>query len=284
MNVSVLASALLAAAWVKGDALGAEGGKAPDPRGCAPLPPWAWQLLMRLSDFKQVLPGVLTAFGAASVLGLLSTAVTLGIPWAEEASDEDSWLGAGASELGLERRWALLLALAFWRAEKMESLLQRTQRACMHAKVVGLGPGIRNGLADPIGWLWPAFWGISRRLALVVVSSFGCSSFLLVVFPAVVFDEFSWWAVAEAQNWWLRRGNTLSPVVDISCQVLDQLHFVPVITRVFFLAVWEYPEVDALLTVCALMWTGHNCHTIYNAFVNELPASARKLFSRSVDE
>eukprot|EP00932_Pfiesteria_piscicida_P012860 SRR837773.24306.p2 GENE.SRR837773.24306~~SRR837773.24306.p2 ORF type:complete len:150 (-),score=29.16 SRR837773.24306:78-527(-) len=142
--------------------------------------------------------------------------------------------------MGFVRRWLLLLGLAFWRAEKMQSLLERLKRVRGSAKSVGLGRAIGNVLTDPMGWSWPGFWGVARRLSLIVVSSCGCSEFMLYVFPAVAMDEFLWWAMAEAQNWQIsRRGAPLPIAVDMICQILDQLHFVPVITRVLFWASWS---------------------------------------------
>lgn len=243
---------------------------------------------MLLSDIKQVVPAIGAFLAADSTVALLSTALTLGVPSGQdEPQQHDSWLGDDAEDLAFGRRWALLLALAFWRAEQMQSLLERTKRACANTKSVGFGRAIGNALANPIGWSWPGFWGIARRVALVAVSSCGCSAFMLTVFPAVALDGFLWWVLAEAQNKYSKRGGkAVPPAVDMVCQIIDRLHFVPVITRVFFLGIAEYSQVSWPLTVCALAWTGHNCHAWHNAVCNELPETFRKLFgeARSDDE
>lgn len=276
MHVSVLASAALAAAWVQGSAAGAEEGKGPPNSS---LPRWVWRVVMALSDWKQVLSPVLALMAAASVKGALWSAFTLGL-----SPDEDPWLAG--EELGALRRWALLLALGIWRADKFETLLQRMQRSATVCSSVGAGAAIKSGFVDPAGWVWPAVWGIGRRLALVAISSFGCTPFLRTVFPATIMDEFLWWALAGFQNRLSKRGVEFPKVVDvILIPLLDTLHLLPVLTRVALLALYEYPQLDALgsrqaaLCVSALAWSGHNAHTMYSVLFADLPETASQLWT-----
>lgn len=290
MDVSLLLSVGLAITWIKG------AGRANDSSEASALSALpkdlssaaqevGWASAMYLHGLNQVLPALLVAAAAASPWRAVSSACYVSLP--EEPGtlpDDGGWLGHG--QLGFARRWALLVALAVWRAEKLESLIQRMQRSVSITKSTGLGPSLKNMLADPWGWAWPAFWGVTRRFALIAISVIGCGPFLQTTFPAVVLDECLWWVLAKFQDLWSRKLTGVPPVFDVVVlPILDLLHFLPVIAKVCMLALLEYPVYEAagssgtLLVISAMAWTAHNCHTLYTTVCVDVPESVQQLMA-----
>lgn len=293
VDASVIASAALALVWLRGAARsagscgpdGTAGAEGAAPKAAALAADAAWRIAALVRSWREMLQVVFTALAAASPLAALVAACSLGLTApAAEGTSSDEWLGPGP--LGLWRRWALLAAITLWRAEKLESLFQRMQRSVSAVRALGPLTSLQRALADPGTWLWPPFWGIVRRVALVAIASFGCVPFVLVALPSVVLDEGLWWALAWFQDLWCRKVCALpDAVVLLVLPLADLVHFIPVLVRVFLLAIFEYPGYEAsavsplLLTVCALAWTAHNCHTVYTTLCVDLPDTARSLYA-----
>mmetsp|Transcript_116443 Transcript_116443/g.324498 ORF Transcript_116443/g.324498 Transcript_116443/m.324498 type:complete len:285 (-) Transcript_116443:45-899(-) len=279
MDTSLVMSAALAAAWTwdKTHSRGQEERRVDSLATAAKQV--AWGSVRGVRSLNQVLPAALAAFAAGSFGSVLSSAFSLGL--AELSMEGAQWLGHG--ELSLWRRWSLVAAVAVWRAEKLESLLQRLQRSSDVIRAAGFSQAVSLAASDPYAWVWPAFWGVARRLALVAVSSFGSVPFMLVAFPAVVLDECLWWLLATVQDLWSRKVFALPAAVDVVIlPLVDLLHFVPVLVRVLLLGIWHYPgygETSWLLVVSALAWTAHNCHTFYTTVFLDVPEQARQLLT-----
>eukprot|EP00439_Symbiodinium_sp_Y106_P074588 s675_g14.t1 len=219
---------------------------------------------------NQVLPSVLVVQAARSVAVVMYAGFTLGLH-----AEGGGWLGDSP---GSGACVAVHCAVLIWRAEKVETLLQRMQRSANVVKDTGLGGCIKNGFAEPWDWLWPGLWGSFRRFALV-----GYGSFVRAALPAVVFDECLWWIVIKCQDAFARKVCALPMTLDlVILPFIDFLHMVPVITKVLLLGVLEYPqntEYPALLILCAMAWTGHNCHMAYTQLFVDLPEQARQLWA-----
>lgn len=284
-NLSILASAMLALAWttgpVRGSAALAAEKEFPGPP-VGRIPDWAWTFLMSMHKFKQVLPIVFACCAATSFSSMLCAGCSLGFAALEDGAP--GWLGD--VELSLIRRWALLAALAVWRAVKLEELLQRMQRSVGVVKVTGFAPAFHNAIHDPVGWIWSPVWGISRRLALVVLTSLGCGPFVSVALPAVALDEFLSWALAQLQHLMGKTGYDAPAVVTlIVFPIIDMAHFIPAISRVLLLGIFDYPEYNTtwncqvLLVASALASTVHSCHAVYSTVCVEIPDMARQLYA-----
>jgi len=283
VDVSVLASAVLATAWIRGASRQSARDAESSAPGTTSLTPQevAWALIMGVRSLNQVLPVAFVMLAAASPVAVILSACSFGLP-DEKAT---GWLGDDP-DIGALRRWAIMAALAVWRAEKLESLLQRIQRSAGVIAVTGFGQCLKSGLADPGIWFWPGFWGSVRRFALVAIASFGHAPFVRIALPAVVLDEFLWWALSKTQDLWTRKVCSLPTAVDLLVlPILDLLHFLPVVTKVFLLGIMEYPAYDSpgayplTLVVCALAWTAHNCHTLHSTVFVDLPEIARQLWA-----
>lgn len=289
VDLSVLVSAALAVTWIFGQSRE----NTQDKEGASAIPKTPADIAIRCAlwvhGVNQLLPAVLLAASAVSPLLLLRAAVTIdfGGLFGEETSsaklEAPDWLGHDA---GFLKHLFLAASLAVWRAEKLESLLQRMQRSVNEVKRTGAASIMSGFVKDPIGYGWPVFWGITRRVALVVVGSCGCIPFLQTAFPAVVLDECLWWVVANAQNLWDRKVCSIPAAVNILVMPLvDLLHFIPVLMKVFFLGLTAYPYYDGasvapgLLVACAFAWTAHNCHMLYTTLFLDLPDSARALWA-----
>jgi len=266
-NLSILFSAVLAVAWSKCSTGPAE-----------EVPKAISKFVMAIRSANQVLPAILVFVAASSWSSVLTAALTFGL------MDSGSWLGSG--DLCLWRRWALLTAVAIWRAEKFESLLQRMQRSVGVLQQTGFSEVLRKAGQDGTGWVWAPVWAIARRVALITVSSFGCTPFVSKVLPAVVMDEFLWWALAQFQGMLGKAGISTHAVFDtIVFPLLDVAHFLPVLIRVFLLGAIDYqtfrttPFCQAVLAMSAFCWTGHNCHSLYSTLFQDLPESARQLWA-----
>eukprot|EP00928_Gymnodinium_smaydae_P086789 TRINITY_DN71216_c0_g1_i1.p1 TRINITY_DN71216_c0_g1~~TRINITY_DN71216_c0_g1_i1.p1 ORF type:complete len:329 (-),score=58.16 TRINITY_DN71216_c0_g1_i1:8-916(-) len=288
IDLSLLASAGLAAAWVlrerqqqqRGSAASATDAGASFATAFAASPGWA--LVMLVKDLNQVLPTVFLVLAAASYYELFASVTSLGL-W-EAAEDGGGWLGS--EDISWGRHVALVSSLTVWRAEKLESLIQRMQRSAGAIRADGAGGALMQGFKDPFGYLWPALWGSGRRAAQIPISTFGSVLFVQTAFPAVAFDEFLWWATAKLQGLFDRHVRALPAVVDIIVlPLVDLLHLVPVIVKVFLLGILEYPGRgdsmghSVLLSVCALAWTAHNCHIFYTTGFVDVPESARQLWA-----
>mmetsp|Transcript_29267 Transcript_29267/g.59041 ORF Transcript_29267/g.59041 Transcript_29267/m.59041 type:complete len:165 (+) Transcript_29267:329-823(+) len=158
------------------------------------------------------------------------------------------------------------------------------QRSAQAVRAAGLGEALKSAVADPMGWLWPPFWGIVRRMALVIVASCGSAPFLLLAFPSVALDECLWWVLATAQDLFTRKVCAVPMAVDIIVlPLLDLVHFLPVLSRIFFLAVFHLPYYSDGMTwwlvISALAWTAHNCHTFYSTAILDVPEQARQLWA-----
>lgn len=284
MNTSVVASAALGAAWTWVAANDHE--SAGSDWSAKSVGKWlVWRAAKELHSYNQVLPAVLTVYAASRPSDAISAACSLGISdLFEETPPNRNWLGQ--DELSSRQYLALMLALTIWRAEKMESLLQRIQRSAGEIKKNSASHIFTSSCKDPGTWVWPPVWGIARRLALISIASFGCVPFVLTAFPSVVLDECLWWALAKVQDLWSRKVCSFPAVFDfILFPLLDLIHFVPVFTNVLLLGLVSYAEYSPpgipayLLIVCAFAWTAHNVHTIYTTLCVDLPDSARQLWA-----
>mmetsp|Transcript_70863 Transcript_70863/g.220137 ORF Transcript_70863/g.220137 Transcript_70863/m.220137 type:complete len:281 (+) Transcript_70863:73-915(+) len=277
MDASVVASAALAVAWTWENTRTLERGPAADLASAAKQATWSGVMCVR--TLNQVLPAGCVLLAAVTPWSAIVSACSFGV--ADLQPGERSWLGEG--ELSVWQHLAILVALTVWRAEKLESTLQRMQRSVGVIRASGVGLALSSATADPVGWVWPAFWGVARRLALVAIGSFGTAPFLLVAFPAVVFDECLWWLLAKAQDLWSRKVCSLPAAVDVVVlPLVDLVHFLPVLSRVFLLAVFHYADHGSgLLVLCALAWTAHSCHTLYTTVFVDVPDSARQLWAAS---
>eukprot|EP00933_Yihiella_yeosuensis_P046165 TRINITY_DN41650_c0_g1_i1.p1 TRINITY_DN41650_c0_g1~~TRINITY_DN41650_c0_g1_i1.p1 ORF type:complete len:294 (+),score=52.23 TRINITY_DN41650_c0_g1_i1:64-945(+) len=277
LDLSFLASALMAVAWIRGISREAAGGGESQKK----LDQIGWMLIMGIRSYYQALPFIFVMLAASSPLAVIYSACSFALP----LDDEEGWLGSDP-DIGFWRRLCLLAALAIWRAEKLESLLQRLQRSAGIIQAKGFGPCVKSAIADPYGWIWPPFWGIFRRFALIVISTTGYAPFVRAVLPATVFDEFLWYAMSQTQDLCARKLKTSTPVVVdvLVLPILDLLHFLPVLSKVALIAVLEYPLYDApgsyplVLACCALAWTAHNCHQLYTTVWHDLPESARQMW------
>lgn len=270
-TISVLLSGVLAVAWVVGDGM--------PPESLVVVP--GWNLAMKAKDMNQVLPTVFALAAAASWPAAIGTAFTIGLV---EESDDGGWLGH--EEFTTFRRVFLLLSLTVWRAEKLGNLLERMQRSVGEVKRVGIASGLSQSVSDPFGYLWPALWGSSRRIAPVCISSFGSAPFLRTAFPAVIVDEFLWFALSKIQGTVDRHVIGVPMFLDVVVlPIVDLLHLVPVIVQVLFLGLFEYPECEIggrpiFLTVCAFAWTAQNLHIAYTTALVDVPESARQLWAQ----
>jgi len=181
-------------------------------------------------------------------------------------------------------RLFLVVSLTVWRAEKLESLLQRLQRSVKVAQKDGLGSCMQSFIKDPMGYGWPVFWAVTRRVSLVVVGTCGCTPFLQTAYPAVVLDELLWWVVANFQNFWDRQVPQYPlPIFAniIVMPIVDLLHFIPVLVKVIVLGATAYPWYEdggtapGLLVMSTIAWTGHNCHMLKTTALDDLPESCR---------
>lgn len=231
------------------------------------------------------LPAALALAAASDPKLFFYSAWPLGFILAGQRPPTLDWFGEGGSW----RHWALIASLSLWRAEKIENLVQRVQRSATYVRECGgVGHVWGSVCRDPYGWLWPPFWGIVRRFALVAVSSFGCEPFARVAFPAVVVDELLQTALAKGEEVWTSRVRAPPAVVsNLVLPVLSVGHFVPVIWQVGLLAFVEYPVYNhpsgdasclpAVLALAAFCWTLHNLHTTYVTVFRDVPDSARQL-------
>lgn len=290
LDLSLLASAVLAVGWSFASARPtpptAEGSAATS-KSAADV---AFACLDWVHGVNQLLPALLLTLAATSPLAAIRAAISFdfgGMLWllGEESKPEGSelgapqWLGGDAGSL---RHLLLALSLIVWRAEKLESLLQRMQRSVKFVQGQGLGSSLGGLARDPMGYGWPAAWGVSRRIALVSISSFGCVPFMQTAYPAVVLDEASYWFVASASNLWERKVSSVPMVVNIVLlPIADLVHFIPVIVKVLLLGLTVYPSYASpgFLVASALAWTAHNLHVVYTTLVLDVPESARQLWA-----
>mmetsp|Transcript_31186 Transcript_31186/g.58531 ORF Transcript_31186/g.58531 Transcript_31186/m.58531 type:complete len:281 (+) Transcript_31186:84-926(+) len=232
-----------------------------------------WRPIMALRSSNQVLPSILVVLAARSMSSVAYSGFTLGLH-----RDEEGWLGELPT---FWERLAVQCAVLIWRTEKVETLMQRMMRSASVVKANGFGACVKNGFADPGEWMWPGFWGSFRRFALIAVSSVGYGSFVRATLPAVVFDECLWWVVSKGQDAFARKVCTLPMTLDVVIlPALDILHMLPVIAKVFLVAITEYPlhaEYPVLLVVCAMAWTGHNCHLAWRN-LTEIPEQMMQLW------
>lgn len=287
MDVSLILSAALAVGWVRGSAVGAEAGRPPKSVR-NPVLGRCWMMLMKLSDMKQVSVAVLMFLASSSLGGLVRVACSLGLPWGASAGDEaprggGTWLGDDWPDRSLGRRLPLLLALALWRGEKLESLLQRVHQTCRHCKRIGWGQGLLRSFKDPRRELLPPAWDFLRRSAVVITASCGCSSLATQVLPAIAMHDFLWWVGSQLQNLCSKKGVSTPIVVDFFVFPLwDQLHGIPALVRLCVLASCDYPKLDApwsnkvVLVVCASVWVVHTLRTMVAA-VRGIVDCARQL-------
>lgn len=300
LDVSVLVSAALAVTWIFGNTRASPQAEASSNEGEAASSPRKTPLDLALGcalwvhSVNQLLPALLLAAAAASPVQAVQAAwpqvgsIDLDHPFGEETVtkiDAPDWLGHDA---GFLRHLFLASSLMVWRAEKLESLLQRMQRSVKVAQTEGVGKCLSSFFRDPYAYGWPVFWGISRRVALVVVASCGVAPFMQSAYPAVVLDECLWWVVANFQGFWDRKVTNypVPAVVNIIVlPLLDLLHFLPVLVKVFFLGLTAYPFYDkagvapGLLVASAFAWTAHNLHMLYTTVFLDLPESARALWA-----
>lgn len=269
VDVSLCFSFVLALLWQRGLAVEETLSSRPVPEQVL------WRAILGLRWTNQVLPSILVVQAARSVAAVMYAGFTLGLH-----AEGGGWLGDSP---GSGACVAVHCAVLIWRAEKVETLLQRIQRSTNVVKDAGLGGCIKNGFAEPWDWLWPGLWGSFRRFALVAVSSVGYGSFVRAALPAVVFDECLWWIVTKSQDAFARKVCSLPLTIDlVILPFIDLLHMVPVITKVLLLGVLEYPqntEYPALLILCAMAWTGHNCHMAYTQLFVDLPENTRQLWA-----
>lgn len=257
-----------------------------------------------IHSINTILPAILLVFAASSPLKLMQAAVNLNVDrtWSIWIMGEEprgglnvgdrspDWLGKHDSFF---RCLFLQLSLCVWRAEKLESLLQRMQRSAGVAKREGT-TCIKSLFDDPKAYAFDPVWGCTRRLALIAISSFGFVPFVYTTYPTVLFDESLSWVTMKlndlCERFLQKRGSSVPIWVSfVLMPVLDQLHFIPVIIQIFFLAVSDYPYYTSpgvhstLLFLCAVAWTVHNINLFYHAVFMDLPENvgqwweARKL-------
>lgn len=290
-DASLLLSAGLAAAWAV-DARSAKEGRS---RLASLLSPGSvggfvsevlWTAVSLLRDANQVLPAALLLFAATSPEQLLARAISVDLDDGYRLGVPPRWITT-SPEPSAQQRWAVLLALAIWRAEKMESLVQRVQRSAGEARQRGLPGCCRLVFTDPMGYAWPAVWGSTRRMALIVVSGCGCVPFLRTTFPTVVLDEFLWYIRSKASDLWSRKVCGLPLFVDLLVlPAVDIVHLVLMLVKVFLLGLLAYPayavpdsSVGGLLMLCTMAWTAHNCHVVYTTVCLDMYESARALWA-----
>jgi len=280
-DMSVVLSGALAVAWISGATR--KPSEVGEPFNGADA---AWGVVMFLETYKQLLPTILVICAATNKVGLLSVALSLDVDGSGEPPAIGTPVWLGGEDQGDLRRFCLALSLFVWRAEKLESLMQRMQRAAGHVKADGVGPLLSQMTHDPFAAIWPVTWGLTRRIALVAISSFGYIPFVQTVYPTVLLDEALWWTFAKVNDIWSRRVCCLPPVFDlVILPIVDLLHLLPVVVKVFLLGILAYPVYDApagsslFLVFCAIAWTGHNCHVVYNTLFVDIPESTKQLWA-----
>mmetsp|Transcript_58875 Transcript_58875/g.137550 ORF Transcript_58875/g.137550 Transcript_58875/m.137550 type:complete len:285 (+) Transcript_58875:114-968(+) len=274
-NVSVLLSCILAVAWAN----------PPSAEKKRPGQTWAWLVLEALQwcvgwlhALNQVLPWCLLWYAANSLRELCSAVVT--IHQAPAGNSRPQWMSTTSTET---QRYALAMALMLWRAEKLESLLQRMKRSTKALKTSGFKLCFTKALASPKLWIWSPFWAISRRVALVAISTFGCIPFVRTAFPAVALDEFLNVVVAQAQDVVNRKVVTLPLVFSIGvAPLLDLIYFFPGALQVVLLgcdgyARYEVPTPMAYALIASTVaWTGHNCNLVHTTLCVDVPDALRQ--------
>mmetsp|Transcript_52 Transcript_52/g.64 ORF Transcript_52/g.64 Transcript_52/m.64 type:complete len:285 (+) Transcript_52:170-1024(+) len=274
-DLSLILSCLLAVAWAN------------PPRGSEPKLGHAWQnvalealrwLSGWLHALNEVLPLILLWCASSSLSALLSAALTFEQvatpppipPWMSE--DVSYW-----------RRLAVAMALTLWRAEKLESLLQRLKRSTKAVKTLGLRVCLKKAVVNPKAWVWSPFWAVSRRVALVLISTCGCIPFLRTAFPAVALDEFLTAAVAQAQDFVNKRLVSLPLVFSIViAPLIDLIYFIPGALQVVLLGFHGYatyeiaPVMMYMLIGSTIAWTGHNLNCIHTTLCLDVPDQFRQ--------
>jgi len=264
MNLSVAASLALGLAWHCQSEVEQTDGR-PTARA-AGASGQLLKLCTKLKPWKQVMVVTVCLLASSSLVNLIATACTLGF----SSDPSQNWLGH--HELGLPRRWLLLLALTLHRADHVEQLAERTLRS---AKVVTrLGPSacLCRGFQDPMTCIWPGLWGISRRLAPIFITSLGTGPFMLILFPALLLDELLCDGLARLSSWWAKRADGIPDIVENKLIPLAAvIHGLPMVSRMLVLAMsgyWDYhssTSVGRLLIVSAFAWTSHNLHVLWVA-------------------
>lgn len=230
-----------------------------------------------LKPVKEVLAMVLLSTAAVTWGAAVYESFGLGLGSFGAHDYSDAWLHTCPRS-----RCAVLIAVGVWRADKIQSLLERLQRSFGVTKEVG-GSAVRMAAGDPGGWIWTPFWAIFRRVALVTVSSMGYDAFIFTAFPAVALDEFCWWVTAKAVDTWKRKICDLPLWFElVVLPVVDLVHFLPTLFRILLLAIAEYPNDaavphQAILVVSALAWSGHNFHKLYTTACVDLPSHIEQL-------
>lgn len=237
-NTSVLGSAVLACAYAY----------SPSKVSQRPGVREALAIVQKAKEKTQLICVVLLFVSASSLLAPI---------YAVQPFGDLLW---GGSKPSFSQRLALFVALTVWRAEKLESLLQRADRAA-------------SSLGAPYLWCTDGatLWGLSRRAAVVVVCSCGSGPFLKIAFPAVVIDEFLEWCISEVKAIRIRPEVTVEDkipkLVGVLISLFDMGHLAFMIVNVFAL-VLEYPVYSQanpiVLTSCAIMWTCHNLHLAHS--------------------
>eukprot|EP00435_Cladocopium_sp_Y103_P011347 s435_g2.t4 len=254
VTCSLLVSALLALAWQRGQQTSPKEGEAKDFQ----LERLLLAPLMAIRHSNQVVPTLLVLYSASSISAALYASFTLGLHL-----DDGGWLGSDA--VSSQRAFA----------DKVEILFQRLQRSVKIVKSSGIGVSLKSSFAEPFSWFWPGFWGSARRFALIAVSYVGYGAFVRSALPAVVLDECLWWLLSKTQDLFTRKVCALPMILDlVLLPFLDYLHMVPAIFKVALLAFMVYPDHEqspVLLVLCALAWTGHNCHVTKSTLLEDLP-------------
>lgn len=279
----VLASAGLAILWTKAHTLGED-------------KPVAFRFCLWIHGMNQFLPALLLFLAASSRVKLLQSALHLNfdrfwnVLFSEAPSDEHNaelWLPPWfAEDAGFLKHLLLQLSLFVWRAEKLESLLQRMQRSVGVVKREGT-QCLTNFAHDPKAYAFDPVWGCTRRVALIAISSFGCAPFVTTTYPTVVLDESLWWMTATLNDTcdrFLQKRNASIPiwVSLIVMPVMDQLHFIPVILQVLLLGLTVYPYttsaglLSGVLSLSAVAWSVHNCNLLYHTIIVDVPENTRQ--------
>lgn len=270
VTCSLLVSALLALAWQRGQTTSPQGEAKDFQLERLLLAP-----LMAIRHSNQVFPTLLVLYSASSISAALYAAFTLGLHL-----DDGGWLGSDA--VSSQRAFAVHAAVCIWRADKVEILFQRLQRSVKIVKSSGIGVSLKSSFAEPFSWFWPGFWGSARRFALIAVSYVGYGAFVRSALPAVVLDECLWWLLSKTQDLFTRKVCALPMILDlVLLPFLDYLHMVPAIFKVALLAFMVYPDHEqspVLLVLCALAWTGHNCHVTKSTLLEDLPEQLSQLW------
>mmetsp|Transcript_26625 Transcript_26625/g.48796 ORF Transcript_26625/g.48796 Transcript_26625/m.48796 type:complete len:285 (-) Transcript_26625:110-964(-) len=274
-NVSVLLSCILAAAWAN----------PPPTEKKRQGPTWIWVVVEAfhwiigwLHALNQVFPWLLLWYAASSLRELCGATVTFNQVVAN--SSRPLWMSTEATE---RQRYAVTMALMLWRAEKLESLLQRMKRSTKALKTHGLRTCVAKALSSPKLWIWSPFWAMFRRVALLAISTFGCVPFVRTAFPAVALDEFLSAVVAQVQdlvNKWIV---TLPLVFSIGvAPLLDLIYFFPGAIQIILLGCNGYmrydvpPAMATALVVSTVAWTGHNCNLVHTTLCIDVPDALRQ--------